>query len=50
MAILEGPVYWASLSVPNSTFDPATYQATLVVDQKTANQFEKEGHKIKEID
>ena len=50
MAVLEGPVYWASLSVPNSTFDPATYQATLVVDQKTADKFEGNGFKIKEID
>ncbi|MAH48619.1 hypothetical protein CMI37_22530 [Candidatus Pacearchaeota archaeon] len=50
MAILEGPVYWASLTVPNTTFEPSTYQATLVVDQKTANQFEKDGFKIKEID
>ena len=50
MAVLEGPVYWASLSVPNSTFDPVTYQATLVVDQKTADEFEGKGFKIKEID
>ena len=50
MAVLEGPVYWASLSVPNSTFDPPTYQATLVVDQKTADEFESKGFKIKEID
>ena len=49
MAILEGPVFWASLSVPNKTFDPATYQATLVVDQKTADEFEGKGFKIKEI-
>ena len=50
MAILEGPVFWASLSVPNKTFDPATYQATLVVDQSTADEFESKGFKIKEID
>ena len=50
MAVLEGPVYWASLSVPNRTFEPVTYQATLVVDQKTAREFEKDGYKIKEID
>ena len=50
MAVLEGPVYWASLSVPNATFEPVTYQVTLVVDQSTAREFEGKGFKIKEID
>ena len=50
MPVQEGIVHWASLSVPNSTFEPVTYQATLVVDQKTADQFASDGHKIKEID
>jgi hypothetical protein len=50
MAVQEGIVHWASIAVPNSTFEPVTYQATLVVDQKTADEFASKGFKIKEID
>ena len=48
--ILEGIAYWVSAIQPNDTFDPPTYQATLVVDKKIAAEYEGLGHKVKEID
>ena len=48
--ILEGIAYWVSALKPNDTFDPPTYQCTLVVDKETAATYEADGHKIKEID
>ena len=48
--IEEGIAYWVSALKPNDTFDPPTYQCTLVVDKKTAAKYESDGHKIKEID
>jgi|TARA_Y100000310_G_scaffold312369_1_gene359601 hypothetical protein len=56
MAVLKGPngegheLRWVSASVPNATFEPVTYQATVIVDQETADRFESKGFKIKEID
>ena len=50
MAVQEGIAHWASISVPNATFEPVTYQVTLVVDKETADEFESKGFKIKEID
>lgn len=48
--IEEGIAYWVSALKPNDTFDPPTYQCTLVVDKETAAKYEADGHKIKEID
>jgi hypothetical protein len=48
--IEEGIAYWVSATKPNDTFDPPTYQCTLVVDKETAAKYEADGHKIKEID
>ena len=37
MAILEGTAYWASITTPNTTFEPV-YTVNLVVDDETANE------------
>ena len=51
MALMKNvQVYWASLSEPNRTWEPHTYQITAIVDKKTAAEFEGRGHKLKEID
>ena len=49
MAILEGTAYWASITTPNTTFDPV-YTVNLVVDDETANDFASRGHKVKQMD
>jgi len=49
--IIEGIAHWASIKVPNSTFEPVTYQLTLVPsDDKVIGTFESEGYKLKQID
>ena len=49
MAILEGTAYWASVTTPNTTFEP-TYSVNLVVDEATAADFTARGFSIKEMD
>ena len=49
MAILEGTAYWASVTTPNTTFEP-TYSVNLVVDEATAADFKARGFSIKEMD
>ena len=49
MAILEGTAYWASVTTPNTTFEP-TYSVKLVVDEATAADFKARGFSIKEMD
>ena len=49
MAILEGTAYWASITTPNTTFDPV-YTVNLVVDEETANDFASRGHRVKQMD
>ena len=49
MAILEGTVKWASITTPNSKFEPV-YTVDLIVDEETANDFASRGHKIKQHD
>ena len=39
MAILEGKAYWASVTTPNTTYEPV-YTVDLVVDADTASDFE----------
>ena len=34
----KGTAYWASITVPNTTFDPV-YQLELVLDDETADEF-----------
>jgi|TARA_R100000084_G_scaffold90338_2_gene44327 hypothetical protein len=49
MAILEGTAKWASITTPNTKFEPV-YTVDLVVDEATANDFASRGHKIKQHD
>ena len=49
MAILEGTAYWASVTTPNTTFEP-TYSVNLVVDEATAEDFKARGYNIKQMD
>jgi hypothetical protein len=49
MAILEGSVKWASITTPNTKFEPV-YTVDLIVDQATADDFAGRGHKIKQHD
>ena len=49
MAILEGSVKWASITTPNTKFEPV-YTVDLIVDEQTANDFASRGHKVKQHD
>ena len=49
MAILEGSVKWASITTPNTKFEPV-YTVDLIVDEETANDFAARGHKVKQHD
>lgn len=49
MAILEGTVKWASITTPNTKFEPM-YTVDLIVDEEVANDFASRGHKIKQHD
>tara|TARA_A100001037_G_C14620937_1_gene401509 strand:+ start:99 stop:527 length:429 start_codon:yes stop_codon:yes gene_type:complete len=49
MATVRGTAYWAFVTAPNTTFDPC-YTVNLVVDQKTASDFEDRGFNVKQMD
>ena len=49
MAILQGAAYWASVTTPNTTFEPV-YSVNLVVDQAVADDFKSRGFTIKTMD
>ena len=49
MAILEGMCEWAAVKVPNTTFTPE-YQITLVLDDKTADDFISRGFRVKDVE
>ena len=49
MAILQGEAYWASVTTPNTTYEPV-YSVNLVVDETTAKDFERRGFPIKQMD
>ena len=48
MAVLEGKAYWASVTTPNTTFEPV-YTVDLVVNDDVANDFESRGFKVKNL-
>ena len=48
MAVLEGKAYWASVTTPNTTFEPV-YTVDVVVEDDVANSFEARGFKVKEM-
>ena len=49
MALVEGLAYWASVTTPNTKFEPV-YSVNLLVDDDIAKEFSKKGHKIKQMD
>ena len=49
MAILNGIAKWASITTPNTKFEPV-YTGDLIVDQKIADDFASRGHKVKQHD
>ena len=49
MPTVEGKAYWASVTRPNTTFDPV-YQIDLAVDEKTAEEFKGKGVSVKQDD
>ena len=49
MATVQGKSYWASITRPNTTFDPV-YQVDLAIDDKTADEFKSRGIKVKTDD
>lgn len=49
MAVIEGTAYWASVTSPNTKFEPV-YTINLVVDDDVAKQFAGKGHKVKQLE
>jgi|TARA_R110000744_G_scaffold248371_4_gene364784 hypothetical protein len=48
MAIQEGLAYWASVTSPNTKYDPV-YTVDLVVDPEVADDFENRGFKVRSL-
>ena len=48
MAIQEGLAYWASVTTPNTRFEPV-YSVDLVVDENVAADFENRGFRVKTL-
>lgn len=49
MAIVEGTAYWASVTTPNTTYEPV-YTVNLVVSDEVAEDFQSRGYPTKEMD
>jgi hypothetical protein len=49
MAIVSGTAYWASVTTPNTTYEPV-YTVNLVVDEDTAQEFRSKGYAVKDMD
>ncbi len=49
MAIIQGEAYWASVTQPNTTYDPV-YTVNLVVDDNTAEDFKSRGYSVKQME
>ena len=49
MAILNGIAKWASITTPNTKFEPV-YTVDLIVDQEIADDFASKGHTVKQMD
>jgi hypothetical protein len=49
MSVLQGALYWASITNPNTTYEPV-YSVNVIVDDATAADFEKRGFRIKQMD
>jgi len=49
MSVLQGPLYWASITNPNTTYEPV-YSVNVIVDEDTATDFKQRGFRIKDMD
>ena len=49
MSVLQGPLYWASITNPNTTYEPV-YSVNVILDEETATDFKQRGFRIKEMD
>ena len=49
MPVQEGVAYWASVTTPNTRFEPK-YTVNLVVDEETAQAFKDRGFTVKDMD
>ena len=48
MAIQEGRAYWASITSPNTRYEPV-YTIDLVLDDEVADKFESDGYRVKTL-
>ncbi len=48
MAVVQGKAYWASVTTPNTKFEPV-YSVNLLVDEDVAKQFSLKGYPIKQM-
>ena len=49
MAVVEGRAYWASVTTPNTKYDPV-YSVNLVVEDSVAEDFRSNGFTVKDMD
>ena len=49
MALVEGVAYWASVTTPNTTYQPV-YTVNLVVSDDVAKDFRSRGFTVKDMD
>lgn len=49
MAVLQGKAFWASVTTPNTNYEPV-YSVNLVVDEETAEKFRNDGYTIKDME
>ena len=49
MAVLQGKAFWASVTTPNTNYEPV-YSVNLVVDEETAEKFRNDGYAIKDME
>lgn len=49
MPVIQGKAYWASVTQPNTTFEPV-YSVNLVVDEDTAEDFRNKGFAVKDME
>tara|TARA_R100001086_G_scaffold181926_1_gene101263 strand:+ start:774 stop:1202 length:429 start_codon:yes stop_codon:yes gene_type:complete len=49
MALVEGVAYWASVTTPNTTYQPV-YTVNLVVSDDIAKDFQSRGFTVKDMD
>ena len=47
MAVLKGKAKWASITSPNTRYDPV-YTINLIVDDQTVKKFEEQGYLVKQ--